>query len=182
MKKLLNYAILSVMVLGTAMTSCKKDSNNGGGSVSAGSLTPGQSIVKANISGAHSTSYESTTIMSQATKAGNLIMLTSVKQPALPDLTVDQFIIYLPADIQTGTFKTTDITAAGGGIFTFAHTASAGGTAKGWQADPDGETVFNFTITKATATEIEGTFTGEMSNDNDNTKVSATGSFAGKFQ
>lgn len=181
MTKFIQYTLACTLLVATSLTSCKKDSDSGGGgNVSAGSLSTGQSIVKANIGGAHSTSYESTTMMSTATKAGGQILITSIKQPSLPDLTVDQFVIYLPSNIQTGTYKTTDITG-GGGIFTFTHTASAGGTAKGWQADPEGETVFNFTITKATATEIEGTFSGEMSNDNDNTKVTANGSFAGKF-
>jgi len=179
MKKLINYALMALVIAGTTLTSCKKDSDsNGGGNVGAGSLTPGQSIVKANISGAHSTSYESTTLMSTAAKAGNQILINSIKQPSLPDLTVDQFVIYLPANIQVGNYKTTDVTGA---IFTFTHTANVGGTARGWQADPEGETVFNFTISKATATELEGTFTGEMSNDNDNTKVTASGSFAAKF-
>lgn len=179
MKKLFNYALLSAALIAATLTSCKKDSDSGGGgNVSAAGLGPGKSIVKAKISGAYSTDYESTEIMSTATKAGGQILITSTKQPGL-DVKVDQFVIYLPADIQPGTYKTTDMKTSG--IFTFSHTEGMGQNAKGWAADPEGETVFNFTITKATDAEIEGTFEGEMSNDNDNTKITAKGSFAGKY-
>ena len=181
MNKLLSYALMSTFALSTLFVSCKKDSDSdGGGNVSSSNLTPGKSIVKANISGAYGTSYASTELVSTATKAGGQILITSMTQPSASNLNVDQFVIYLPENIQTGSYKTTDITGAGG-IFTFTHSEAMGGNSKGWQADPEGETVFNFTINKITSTEIEGTFNGEMSNDNDNTKITASGSFAGKF-
>jgi len=181
MRKFIHYALLGTAIIASTLTSCKKDdSSGGGGNASAGSLNAGQSMVKASISGAYSTNYESTATVSMATKTGGLIALTTNKQPSASNLSLDQFIIYLPANIQVGTYKATDMTG-GAGIFTYSHTESLGQNPKGWQADPEGETVFNFTVTKASATEIEGTFNGEMSNDNDNTKITASGSFAAKF-
>lgn len=178
MKKIFNLALAGTMILATALTSCKKDSDSSSPAGSA-SLTAGQSLVKANISGAHSTNFESTNTISTAAKAGGLIVITANKQPSGTNLTVDNFVIYLPANITTGSYKVTDVTS---GIFQFGHTPSLGAQTKGWQADDDGETVFNFTVTKVSDTEIEGTFSGDMTNDTDMTVITASGSFAAKFK
>lgn len=186
MKKILN-AILFSAVLGAIaldVSSCKKDENtnpsssNNNSNVSSSSLAVGKSKIKATVSGAQSTNYESTDMASTATSSGGILLITTSNIST--NLNVDQFIITLPADVTTGTYKASDFSDRTGGIFTFSR-AEGGSVTGGWQADPEGETVFNFTITKATGSEIEGTFDGEMSNDNDDTKVKAVGSFAAKY-
>lgn len=184
MRKFIHYGFLGTALVAMTLTSCKKDSNSddnnggGGGNVTTADLTTGQAIIKAKISGAYTTEYESALPGSAALKMNDQILLSSTT--ALQGTTkLDQLLITLPANIQSGTYKLKDLEQA---TIVFNHANTIGALPDTWSASAAGESVLNVTITKMTGSEIEGNFNGEMmSSSNGGGKITATGSFAGKF-
>ncbi len=175
--------ILSAMVLAAiAMTSmpfssCKKDSKTA--TPSAGSLAKGKSSVTATISGSFSRDYASNVTLSSVASSTGIINIASANSSALGGggPLSEQFMIILPTNITVGAHNSEDASIAG---TTFSYAKSDGATSTGW-ASGGASTSVNFNITKYTADEIEGTFEGNMGNDDDNTKVTVKGTFAAKL-
>ena len=90
----------------------------------------------------------------------------------------EQFVIYLPLDIKAGTYSSKDFPGSDPAAFTYTVTDGTG--AKGYTAGAD-ETAVNFTITKSTTEEVEGTFEGTMGEEENHTVVKVKGNFAAKF-
>jgi hypothetical protein len=81
-------------------------------------------------------------------------------------------MLLLPSNVAPGTYSYSS------GLSTFEFSYSNG--SNGWATDAG--QVFTIMVSKATATEIEGTFSGVLKNDELNTTVSLTnGKFAAKF-
>jgi|GEM_PF-1088607 len=183
MRKLIHFAFLGTALFAMTLTSCKKDSNSddnngGGGHVTTDGLNTGQAIIKAKISGAYTTDYESAVLASAAMKMNDQILLSS--STALQGTSkLDQLAVTLPANIQSGTYKLKDIDQA---LIMFNHSNTIGALPDTWTASAAEESELSVTITKITGSEIEGNFNGElMSSANGGEKITATGSFAGKF-
>lgn len=185
MKKLVSYSLLGTALFAMTFTSCKKEDNDSGsnGNVTTEGLSTGQAIVKAKISGAHSTDYASAIKASAGFKLNGDITISSTSDPA--DISkMDAFTIVLPGDIKTGTYKIQDW-SSGTANFIFSHSATMGQLGTAWTVGNGDSSDFSFTITKVSGAEIEGSFKGEMSSVKSSsqniTKVAVDGSFAAKF-
>lgn len=183
MKNFIYYAFAGTAIVAMTLTSCKKEdsksnnNNGGGGGGKTTVLSAGQAIVKAKITGAYSTDYESLPAGSMIKKSDESIFILSNQNPSL-NSRKDQFVIELPSNLQTGTHKVSDLEEAG---FMFMHTEPSDLIPTAWGTTEDGNPAFNVTVTKLTASEIEGTFSGDLIDEYENTKITAVGSFAGKF-
>lgn len=156
--------LLSVCLL----PSCKKVAE-----ITGGALGAGQCEVKASFSGATSVSYTSSNLSSTVAKTGLIAMFNSTSISP-----IKMFTIMLPANVKTGTYNLKNNNSLNGISFTYVP----GTSGKGWSASSNNDDDFIYVVTKATATEIEGTFSGNMHNDTDNTSVKVTnGSFKAKF-
>lgn len=161
-------SVLALFVTALLFTACSKVSDATGGLLGAG-----QCEVKASFSGATSGSYISNNLTSTVAKNGLMAMFNSSSISP-----VKMFTIMLPANVKTGTYNLKNNEALGGISFTYVP----GTSGQGWSASSNNDDDFIYSITKATSTEIEGTFSGNMHNDTDNTTVKVTnGSFKAKF-
>jgi hypothetical protein len=146
---------------------CKKDQTD---DPDASSLQAGQSQISCTVSGATSSSFNSSTLISTAAKSSDLM---NIAGSAVSGVTAEIVMMILPANIAVGTYS-----SAGSGSDLFTITYSKGGD--GWASDSDA--AFTVVVTKVSDTEIEGTFSGTMKNDDQNTTVTVTdGKFAAKF-
>jgi major membrane immunogen (membrane-anchored lipoprotein) len=168
MKKF-TFAFIVVSTL--LLNACKKDDT-----VSASNLSAGHSKVSLTAAGATSGNFSSTNdLISIVAKSGAEINL-SASYVNTTSFTTEIVLMLLPADITTGSynFKTMSSSAA---LPTFAYTKGV----NGWAATPS-ESEFTIVVSKATSTEIEGTFSGTLHNDTDNTDVTiSNGKFAAKY-
>lgn len=167
MKKFSFIFTLACLLLFNA---CKKDN-----SVSASNLASGKSKVSLTAAGATSGNFSSTDFISSIVKSTDIINL-SASYVNTSTFSTEIVLMLLPVGITTGSynFKTMSSSAA---LPTFAYTKGA----TGWAATP-AESEFTIVVTKATSTEIEGTFSGTLHNDTDNNDVTITnGKFAGKY-
>jgi len=167
MKKF-TFAFIVVSTL--LLNACKKDDT-----VSASNLSAGHSKVSLTAAGATSGNFSSNDLISIVAKSGAEINL-SASYVNTTSFTTEIVMMLLPADITTGSynFKTMSSSAA---LPTFVYTKGA----TGWAATPS-ESEFTIVVSKATSTEIEGTFSGTLHNDTDNTDVTiSNGKFAAKY-
>jgi hypothetical protein len=159
----ISFFISTVLLL----SACKKDETNDTG---ASSLQPGKSQISCTVSGAASSSFSSNIMLSTVLKSTDLM---NISGSVVSGTTAEIVMIILPANITAGTY-----TSASNNSGDFAFSYSNGSV--GWAADVD--PVFTVVVTKSTATEIEGTFSGILNNDNFNTQVTIKdGKFAAKF-
>ncbi len=170
MKKILlsAFVFLSATVM---LSSCKKDSG------SSGSITvpAGKSSIQCSYSGAGSGTFTSNLTYSTCLKSPYLI---NVSGGAMSGLSLSQVLIILPAAISVGTHtQGSDGTADG---ITFALSTDNG--TKAWAIGGSTATGFSVKVTRNDATGIEGTFSGQLGNDTDNTLVTISGgSFKGTY-
>lgn len=168
MKKTISLLLSTILMAMFLLQSCSKVAEATGGLLGAG-----QCEVKASFTGATSGSYASNNLTSTVVKNGVAAMFNSTSISP-----VKMFTIMLPANAKTGTFNLKNNDALGDVSFTYVP----GTSGKGWSASSNNDDDFIYTITKATATELEGTFTGNMHNDDDGTSIKITnGSFKAKF-
>ena len=161
-----------VLAIASALlfNACKKDDT-----VSAANLSAGHSKVSLTASGATSGNFSSNDLISTVAKSGADINL-SASFVNTTSFTTEIVMMLLPADITTGTynFKTMPSSTV---LPTFVYTKGA----TGWAATPS-ESEFSIVVSKATSTEIEGTFSGTVHNDTDGTDVTiSNGRFAAKY-
>lgn len=166
-----NYRyFLAALVLVLVFTSmgCKK------GNEFSQSLNAGKCEIKASITGAVSATYSSDALGSNVINNSVLINLASsnIKLP------VSQFVLIIPVSAKLGTYNFKTMNGAAGWAASYVHQNGSGGWATGAGADND----FTLTITKATASELEGDFYGTMRNDEKNSTIQiSNGSFKAKF-
>ena len=161
--------LVFTLFLTTALlfSGCKKDETKDPG---AASLSPGKSQISCTISGAASSSFNSNIQLSTVLKSTDLM---NISGSAISGTTAEIVMMILPANITTGTY-----TSASNNSGDFAFSYSNGSV--GWAADVS--PVFTVVVTKATATEIEGTFSGILNNDDQGNQVTVKdGKFAAKF-
>jgi|APIni6443716594_1056825.scaffolds.fasta_scaffold49335_3 hypothetical protein len=146
---------------------CKEDEADDSG---AASLSPGKSQISCTISGAATSSFNSNIQLSTVLKSTDLM---NISGSAVTGMTAEIIMMILPANITTGTY-----TSASNNSGDFAFSYSNGSV--GWAADIS--PVFTVIVTKSTATEIEGTFSGILTNDDLGNQVTIKdGKFAAKF-
>jgi hypothetical protein len=157
--------LLALFALSFLIVSCKKDDNNNSGS---SNLDPGKSQISCNVSGAVSSSFSSVLLTSGALKSG-LLMNISGGTTSLP---IQMMMFIIPSDITVGTHNLTTNEE-----FTVSYSSNE----TGWSAGNIGDD-FTLTVTKNTATEFEGTFSGKLINEENETFVNITnGKIAAKF-
>lgn len=167
-KNLLPFAMILSLFAVVSFMGCDKAKD------AVTSLSAGKCEVKATISGAVSASYSSDLMGSTAIKNGLLMNLGS----ATVSLPIKQFVLIIPANVTTGTYQMKSLNGSAGWAMSYVHNNGADGWATGAGADED----FTVVVTKATATEVEGTFSGKMVNDEKKTSINVTnGSFKAKF-
>lgn len=166
----MNHKLLSLSLFLTTIllfSACKKDDKTDSG---ASSLQPGQSQISCTISGAASSSFKSNVMISTVLKSNYLM---NISGSSITGTGTEIVMLILPAAVTTGTY-----TSASNNSGDFAFSYSNGAT--GWAADVS--PVFTVVVTKSTATEIEGTFSGVLNNDDLNNQVTVKdGKFAAKF-
>jgi hypothetical protein len=166
----MNRKLLSLtLFLTTAIlfSGCKKDESDTSG---AESLSPGKSQISCTVSGAATSSFSSNILVSTVAKSTDLI---NISGSAISGTTAEIVMMILPATITPGTY-----TSANNSSDYFGFSYSNGSV--GWAADVS--PVFTVIVTKSTATEIEGTFSGILNNDNLGSQVTLKdGKFAAKF-
>lgn len=167
----LTLIISSVFLL----SSCKKNDPASGGTASAASLAAGKCDIRFNYSGATSGSFASTLAISTAATSG---ILYNINGSAISGLTPQITMIITPANTAVGTYAQS---AAGADLpnnMVFSFTSGS----NGWASGGANAAGFKIVVTAVTSNTIEGTFSGEIGNDTDLTKVTITnGSFAAKF-
>lgn len=170
MKKTVQFLSVSLIALCSLFsTSCKKDSTNASGNQE---LTSGKSEVRFNHSGAQSGSFQSVLATSTAASSG---VITQIACTVVSGVTAKTVQIVFPTSIAVGT--TTQASAGAdltnGFLMSFATSGGAG-----WAIGGGTASGFSVTVTKNTGTEMEGTFSGELGNDSDPSKVTlASGYF-----
>ena len=166
----INFIFAMFIAVSTLLVSCKKSDN-----VSSAKLASGKCKVTATVGGE---AYSSTDLVSTVAKSAYIINIAS----GTASLPIKQFVFILPANITAGTYNFATDDDGTVGIMTTAYTKTDGGTAKGFAAANDRDNEFTLVITKATATELEGTFSGTLYNEDDNTTTSVTnGKVAAKY-
>lgn len=163
--KTLGMLALSAVLL----VSCKKDSDGSGSTT----VPSGKSEVKFSYTGAASGSFASNLTMSTVQKNSTLI---NISASYLSGTTPHMVLFILPANIAAGNYTQGADGTVGGAVFSFNILGD------GWTVDGGGATGFRVNITKNDATGIEGTFSGELGNDSDNTKINTSnGTFKASF-
>lgn len=170
MRKL--FLSVSFLVAAALFTSCKKDSASGGST----SVPAGKSAVSCTYSGSASGTFSSDLSLSTCLKSASLINLASGSLTGLAS--VNQGMMILPLNIAVGNHvQGADGTADG---ITFSLTINNG--SQSWATGGSTATGFSVNVTRNDATGIEGTFSGQLGNDTDNSVVTITnGSFKGTF-
>ena len=148
--------------------SCKKDSTNASGNQE---LTAGKGEVRFNYTGAQSGSFQSALATSTAVSAGGI---TQIACTVVSGLTAKTVQIVFPSSIALGTTTQTSAGAdlTNGFLMSFTTTGGAG-----WAIGGGTGTGFSVTVTKNTGTEMEGTFSGELGNDSDPSKVTVASGY-----
>ncbi len=185
MKNLFSLPMAAIICLGLAFSSCKKDdAARGGGSAN---LDAGKSSVAFN----SSTSFAGSTSFSQSNTATCLAVTTasaSLRNISLSATEVSgtntrtaQFLIIVPADASTASGNLIgDLSIPNGATIlpTITLSSTNGSTPNASYSTESG----TLTITKLTASEIEGTFSGTVKEVGGSATFNlSNGSFAGKF-
>ena len=166
MKKSMFTLILFVSSI-LIMSGCKKDESE---DINASSLKPGQSQISCTVSGAISSSFKSNSLVSVASKNAYLM---NISGGTVSGLSAETVLMILPGTTKTGTYSSATNNS---GDFSFAFSKGD----KAWSSDPN--PVFTVVITKVSATEIEGTFEGTLTNDDLKSQITVKdGKFAAKF-
>jgi hypothetical protein len=162
--KVLTISLLLSAILFNA--GCTKDET---AEPAATSLNAGQCQISCSVSGAVSSTFSSVLMISQAAKSTEIMNLSG---SAVSGMNPEIAMLLLPSNVAPGTYSYSS------GLSTFEFSYSNG--SNGWATDAG--QVFTIMVSKATATEIEGTFSGVLKNDELNTTVSlSNGKFAAKF-
>jgi hypothetical protein len=163
-RKLLPLILIAAVVI--FFSGCKKDETPDEG---ASTLNPGQSQISCSVSGAASSSFTSNILISTAIRSDLLLNISggnaNVTNPEI-------VMIILPRSITTGTYNSS---AMDNGEFAFTFTSGSSGWAN------DKTKPFSIVVTTVTATEVEGTFSGTLINDDNTTVDVSSGKFAAKF-
>ncbi len=166
----MNFRLLTISMFLTALSllsGCKKEESDNSGATS---LLPGKSQISCTVSGAATSSFNSNIQLSSVLKSD---VLMNISGSSFTGMSTEIVLMILPANIATGTY-----TSASNNSGDFAFSYSNG--ADGWAADVS--PVFTVIVTKSTATEIEGTFSGVLNNDDLGSQVTIQdGKFAAKF-
>jgi len=162
MKKVCMQAFSVLLLSVVLFTSCKKDSSSNNNTA----LPSGKSEVKFNYTGAASGNFASNVTMSTVLKSTSLI---NVSASFLSGTTPHMVLFILPADIAVGSHSQNAAGDVGGATFSFNILGD------GWAVAGASATGFQINITRNDATGIEGTFSGQLGNDTDGTKISTTG-------
>lgn len=164
-RKLLPFALFLTTVL--FFSGCKKDETDDSG---AASLSPGKSQISCTISGAATSTFNSNIQISTVLKSTDLM---NISGSAISGTTAEIVMMILPANIATGTYSSASNNS---GDFAFSYSNGS----VGWASDVS--PVFTVIVTKSTATEIEGTFSGILNNDDLGNQVTIKdGKFAAKY-
>lgn len=150
------------------ITSCKKTSTDASGNQE---LTAGKGEVRFNYSGSQSGSFQSALATSTAVSSG---AITQIACTVVSGLTAKTVQIIFPTSLAVGT--TTQASAGAdltnGFLMSFATSGGAG-----WAIGGGTGAGFSVTVTKNSGTEMEGTFSGELGNDGDPSKVTLTNGY-----
>ncbi len=189
--KLQNYFYAAALLGFTAFASCKKsdDNNTTPGS---GNLAAGKGAISFNsdIKFGAGTSYNgNNSLYTSATRqqSGTADQITIHTSQVSNTINIDnaQIIFYVPHSAATATsgnitIDFADVDKSNATTWgTLSLTSSAGTTVNPGYITEGG--TGKFIITKLTATEIEGTFSGKLVNDDHGTINLSNGAFAGKF-
>lgn len=150
------------------LNSCKKDSTNSSGNQN---LSSGQAEVRFNYSGSQSGSFQSTTTLSHAVSSGGI---TQIAVNVVSGTTAKTVQIVFPTSLAVGTSAQASAGAdlANGFLMSFATSGGAG-----WAIGGGTAAGFSVIVTKNTGTEMEGTFSGELGNDSDPSKVTTSSGY-----
>jgi len=162
MKKITKLSLMLTLAI-SMLVGCKKDDT-----VNSSNLAAGKSQISCTVSGAVSSSFSSSTLVSTAAKNG-VLMNISGSTASLP---IQLMLFIIPTDITVGThnLSTSD-------DFTVSYTNNT----DGWAAGDVGDN-FTLVVTKNDGAVFEGTFSGTLKNDDSGTTVTITnGKIAGKF-
>ena len=171
MRKLISSVSLFLISI-VLLNSCKKDAASGNGS----SVPAGKSSVTCTYSGSGSGTFTSDLSLSSCLKSSSLINLSGGSVSGLAS--VNQGMMILPLGISVGTHSQGADGSADGVVFTL--TINNG--TQSWSSGGSTATGFTVNVTRNDASGIEGTFSGQLGNDSDNTIVTITnGTFAGTF-
>jgi hypothetical protein len=175
MKK--NLLTLS-LILGTLffLSSCKKsDDAVASGAGSAGSLAAGKCDIRFSYSGATSGSFASTLAISSAASSGALY---NISGGTLNGTTPQIMMMIMPSNTAVGTYAQ----ASAGADLPNNMVCSFSSGSDGWASGGGTAAGFKIVVTAVTSNTVEGTFSGDLGNDNNTTKVTITnGTFAAKF-
>jgi hypothetical protein len=162
--KKITLALFSIVLL--LAVGCKKDETI---KPDAASLQSGKSQISCKISGAATSTFSSNTMVSTVLKSGGLM---NISGGAVNGMSSELVMLLLPADITVGTYSSSNWD------YRFSLVYSNAGN--GWAADQSQE--FTIEVTKATSTEIEGTFSGILINETLNNQITVSGgTFAAKY-
>jgi hypothetical protein len=157
------------------LPSCKKNDPASGSTASATNLAAGKCDIRFTYSGAASGSFASTLAISSAATSG---VLYNISGSALSGLTPQITLMIMPANTAVGTYAQPSAGAdlPNGMVISFSSGSN------GWASGAGTAAGFKIIVTAVTSNTIEGTFSGDLGNDSDPTKVTITnGSFAAKF-
>lgn len=136
-------------------------------------MPSGKSEVKFNYTGAASGNYVSNILLSTVLKSSSLI---NINATFLSGFTPQMVLFILPANITVGNHLQNASGDVDGANFSFNIMD------QGWAVGGASATGFQINITKNDATGIEGTFSGQLGNDTDGTKITtASGTFKATF-
>lgn len=186
MKKFLSFPLLLAVGCTLFISSCKKDdaarNNTGSGSLDAGKSAISLNASPAFAGGGSFSLSNSATCIAQTLSSSSLrnISLSATEVSGTNTRTV-MIMIITPVDASTTSGNLTgDLSLPNGA--TILPTVTLSSTNNGVAGTTYGSTTGTLTITKLTATEIEGTFSGEVKDVNGSATISVSnGSFAGKF-
>lgn len=139
-------------------------------------LTAGQSNVTANFSGNISGSFKSNVISSVAQKQSSYLMIVATSLSTTTS--AQSFTISVSANATMGSHNISSQDISDFATFVYVHDSSNTKTA--YIAEANEDTNFNYTITKNDGTTLEGTFKGDMFND-ENKKITVDGTFKAMF-
>lgn len=171
MRKLI-YSTSVFLLMAMLVLSCKKDS----ASATDTNVPAGKSAITCTYSGAASGSFASALSLSSCLKSSALI---NVSGGALYGaVSVSQGLMILPLGIGVGTHTQ----GSSGTADDITFTLSINNGAQAWSVAGATATGFTVNVTRNDATGVEGTFSGQLGNDSDNSVVTiSNGSFKGTF-
>ncbi len=185
MKKITHLSFFSLLVLLLSISSCKKDSP--AGTTGSGNLDAGKSSISFNntgsFAGGSSFSLSNSVTNSAQTISSGVLRNVSLSGTEISGTSTRTVIITIiaPGDASTsGGNLTADLSLPNNATILPTITLSSGNGAS--TGTTYGSESGSLTITKLTATEIEGTFTATVKDINGTETLSlSNGTFAGKF-